>query len=316
MKWLKNILLVLIIIILSPLILFIFLCYLIAMPFLSIANRIAYKKSAYFRDIKVPYNKNIIESNKYDFYNYAIEDNLPIKYIKQKTKSLEYFIYENQIFLFPDFNCLKFNEDKNCWEVIKRHYDEETIYSLDEYLNKEKCLFETEINLPVKLLVSRYYFEEGYIDIAKLPEALYVIRNYHSAFKKEKQELLSMIPQNTEELYEMMLKNDKLGGSFKLESNDLIVWTFDQVIYEISLKDGDGYFGVNKNNKLKSNITHWHPDNFDIYEDVCNIGEKGNVLIIKSFLGSSFTIYMGPKEKCTFNKDKKHLGKIYYFESK
>lgn len=62
-------------------------------------------------------------------------------------------------------------------------------------------------------------------------------------------------------------------------------------------------------------ITHWHPDEFEIYDDICKIGEKGNVLIIKTFLGSAYILYMGPKEKCNFKINKKSLYKIYYFES-
>lgn len=36
------------------------------------------------------------------------------------------------------------------------------------------------INLPVKLLLSRNYIKNDIIDISKLPESLYLIRNYNS----------------------------------------------------------------------------------------------------------------------------------------
>ena len=113
-----------------------------------------------------------------------------------------------------------------------------------------------------------------------------------------------------------MLLNKKLGGQYKLVDNEIIVWTFDDVVYEISMDGREGYFNVLKNNKFKLNITHWHPDEYEIYDDICKIGEKGNVLVIKTLLGGAQISYMGPKEKCTIKRKKIGLFKIHYFESK
>ncbi len=316
MKWYEKIIGVFGVIILSPLILFIFIIWLIIMPFIAIFNRISYKKSSYYKEFKLPFRKKVFESKEYEFYNYAVEKGLKIKYIKQKTKSLDYFIYEDKIFIFPDFSELHYNEEKQNWEVVYKHYKEESSYSLDEFFNKKLSLFEKQIDLPLRLLVSRDYFKEGYLDLSKLPETLKVIKNYNSAFQNENEYYLSMIPQTTKDLYEMMLKNDKLMGKFELVSDELIVWTFDKVIYELSIDLHDGCFIVKKNNKLKLEITHWHPSNYEIYDEVCKIGEKGNILVIKTILGSSQVLYMGPIDKCHINKRKFHLGKMYFFEAK
>lgn len=315
MKWYEKLIYAFFIILMSPLLLLTLICYLILLPFIAINKRIVYKKSAYYRDFKCPFNNHIYGSNGYTFYNYIMEEGLPIQYIKQKNASLDYFIYENQAFIFPDFSEIKYNEEKQYWEVIYRHLKKESCCTLEEYLDKKMSLFEESINLPLRLLVSRNYFKEGYIDLAKLPKCLHIVRNYTSFFKDEDKDSLSMIPQTTKDLYEMMLKNKKLGGKFKLVNEEFIVWTFDKVIYEIAMSEEDGYFSVTKNSKFKLEITHWHPDNYEVYEEVCNIGEKGNILVIKSFLGGAKVLYMGPKEKCRINKKKIHLGKIYYFES-
>ncbi len=316
MKWYEKIIILFLIILFSPLIIFLLICLCISLPFISISDHKAYKKSIYFKTFRIPYDKDIVNSNKYIFYNYAIHEKLPINYIIQTTNSFEYFIFENQVFIFPDFNEIKYNDIKQEYEVIYRKNNKELyICSLDEFLDKQMKLFEQNIELPLKILLSRNYFDEEYFDIDNLPDSIHIIKNYYNAFKEENKELLSIFPKSTKKLYEMMLKNDKLGGKFELKEDSVIVWTFEKVIYEIAIDEFDGYFCVFKNNKLHSSITHWHPNNYEIYDDVCNIGEKGNLLIIKSFFNSEQVLYMGKPGKCTFNKNKKHLGKIYYFES-
>ena len=104
-----------------------------------------------------------------------------------------------------------------------------------------------------------------------------------------------------------MMKNDKLGGKIELV-DDSIFWRFEDVFYNICISEYDTYFSVNKTNKQGSQITHWHPDLFEIYNQVCLIGEVGNVLVIK---GRS-VLYMGPKDKCKYNK----TSRIYFFEAK
>ena len=99
-------------------------------------------------------------------------------------------------------------------------------------------------------------------------------------------------------------------------NDDIIVWNFKDVKFELSINNRDGLFRVINNKKLKLEITHWHPDNYDIYDDDCKIGVKGNVLVIKTFLGSSYIAYMGPKEKYAIKANKIGLYKISYFESR
>lgn len=314
MKWYEKLIITIFVVLLSPLIIFVLICWGIASPFICLANKSHYLKSSFYKEFKLPYSNHIYNSNQYAFYNYAIEEDLPIKYIKQK--SFDYFIYENQIFIFPDFSEIKYNKEKETWEIIYGKYSRESNCLLEEYIAKKTALFEKKLNLPLKLLVSRKYFEDGYIDILKLPEFLYVVKNYNSSLYRENIESINMIPSNTKDLYEMMLNNEKLGGQFELLDNEIIVWNFKDVKYEISIDNRDGLFRVINNKKLKLEITHWHPDNYDIYDDICKIGEKGNILVVKTFLGSSYIAYMGPKEKCNIKVNKIGLFKIYHFESK
>ena len=245
-----------------------------------------------------------------------MKEKIDCKYVVQKSNSFEYFIYKDEVFVFPDFNEIKYNEELKRWEVIYRKRKEETIYSLDEFFDQKKQLFEEKINLPIRLLISRDYFGDVILDLANLPNNLFVMRYYNAAFDDEKNKSLYLAPQNTKQLYEMMVNNDKLGGKIELSDDELIIWTFDEVIYEISIDVSEGYFDVTKNNKFRTSITHWHPESYQLYEDICNIGEKGNVLVIKTFLGSAKVLYMGSAEKCPYKKNRMHFAKYYFFESK
>lgn len=314
MKWYEKVLLTIFIILLSPLILFILICWGIASPFIHLVNKSHYLKSFYYKEFKLPYSSHIFNSKQYIFYNYAIEEGLQIKYIKQQ--SFDYFIYENKIFIFPDFNEIKYNAENETWEIIYGKYSRETSCSMEEYINKKVALFDGKNNLPIRLLVSRNYFGDENINVLKLPEFLYVVKNYSSSLIRDNIEAINMIPTDTKDLYELMLKNKKLGGQFELLDNEIIVWKFEDVKYEISIDDRDGLFRVINNKNLKLEITHWHPDNYDIYDDICKIGEIGNILVIKTFLGGAYIAYMGPKEKCSIERNKFRICKLYFFESK
>ena len=311
MKWYEKILFVLILLILSPLILFFLIIWWISAPFITLSNRRQYKKSAYYSEFKIPYKKNIFESDYYTFFNYAKKENLPIRYVKQKNKSLDYFIYEGTIYIFPDFSEIKYNLETLQFEIIYRHYKEITKYSLEDFFCKKEKLFEEEINMPVKLLVSRNYFNEEFVNIDLFPENIYVVKTYDTAFK-EVYFSADLIPHSTKELYEKMIQNKKIGGKIELTEGELIVWTFDKVIYEIDI---DEYFGVFQNDKLRKNIIHWHPEPYEIYDHICSIGEIGNVLVVQKMLGGARILYMGPKEKCPIKKNKIRLGKTYFFEA-
>lgn len=313
MKWYEKILVALVLILFSPLILLCFIFAGIIYPFVILNEWRTYKKSAYYKDFKIPFRKRDFHKEGYRFYNYAVNENLPIQYYFDKETSLEYFIYQNTIYVLPKLCEIIYHEDNKLWEV-KHQKNRKMIYtSLEEYFHSIMGLLKNPTHLPIKLLVSRDFIFKRYLDISNLPEPLYVIRNYASAFQEEDKELLVYRPNNTKDLYEMMLKNKKLGGSFELTGDDLILWTFDQVYYEISISEDDSYFGVNKSKGRY--IMHWHPSEFEVYDEVCKIGEKGNVLVIRSFLGGASILYMGPKEKCPIRKNKFHFGKVYFFES-
>ena len=55
---------------------------------------------------------------------------------------------------------------------------------------------------------------------------------------------------------------------------------------------------------------------YEIYEEVCDIGKRGNVLVLRSSLCSDAMLYSGRKEECPYSPDEKiFLGKYYYIEN-
>lgn len=124
--------------------------------------------------------------------------------------------------------------------------------------------------------------------------------------------------QNTKELYDKMCSTPDLCGTFALVEKSIMWNLFDGYKVIISIEPPATHFSIEKKLfwKITDQITHWHPDENDIYREVCNIGLKGNVLVIrKTFLGDS-VLYMGKEENCPYSpKNKWSWGKIYYLKA-
>ncbi len=123
---------------------------------------------------------------------------------------------------------------------------------------------------------------------------------------------------NTKELYEKMLETTGLCGTFKLV-NKTIIWNlFEGFIIEISIEPPATHFSIEKKlfRNITDSITHWHPNEDDVYNEVCNIGLEGNVLVIRKNWFFDSVIYMGKEENCPYSQKKKwSWSKIYYLKA-
>ena len=125
--------------------------------------------------------------------------------------------------------------------------------------------------------------------------------------------------QNTKELYEKMCNTPDLCGTFELEGETILWNLFEGYNIQISVDPRDNYFNIEKKSigNLADQITHWHPEADEIYEEVCNIGLKGNVLVIRKNLFCTSVLYMGKEENCPYSSKKNwSWGKILYLKSK
>ena len=125
------------------------------------------------------------------------------------------------------------------------------------------------------------------------------------------------VPLNTQELYRMLINTDGLH-SFPQMENDTITWElYDNIYVEASISEYDTIIDIIHKNILYGSYMHWHPDIEEIYEELYNIGKKGNVLVLRKLLSGTQIYYLGAPDKYRFDKNKKwHWGRLIYLEQK
>ena len=306
-KWYDKILPMLLLIIFSPLIIL----SLISMAlgsFLTLPKRIKrYKQSQYYADFKKPYSAGVLGDAKYLFYNSAKKRNLPVEYVCQSSNGLEYFLFEGVLYLFPEFDQLDFFAEENVW---KADFDGDWV-SFEDAAQKLKSRLDTDASeYNCKIIVERKMIAQYDLDIDSVPECIFITLDYETAFENEDFILKYKIPQSSKDLYEMMLATPQLCGSFSLDEKGVHWDLYDNASVDIDVDPGDCYLSITKNNK---GITHWHPNCFEIYEEVLSLGLAGHILVIRKFwLGGEQVLYFGEKGKCPYKIKSSWL----YFEAK
>ncbi len=323
MKWYTKILYLLLFIIFLPIIIPVLIVLWLCTPFVQISKIVKYKKSFYYKDFKVAYKNKITYSPQYRFYNAIKADGtdqrLNIQYNHQRNYKSDYFVYQNVVYLFPNFDAIQYNKANDEWQIIYRKYSEESCCELDKYIEINKPLPDTtQSSLPTKIIVERSAIEVSKLDKATLPDCLYVVSKYENAFDTVDWQILSIIPQTATELYQMVQLTPNLCGQFCLVDDNAITWTLDTLYATIEFDLGTCTISISqmhKDGKQKQYFTHWHVDTQYIYDEVCQMSQKGNVLVIKIFLGTSQVKYLGDKKYCKYKKHKKSIcSKIHYFE--
>ncbi len=298
---------VLLIVIFSPLILYALIHVGIVTLFSIPKSRKKYKKSEYFKDTETPYHLNIDRSSKYRFYNSAKARKLPIKYTKQKSNNFEYFVFDNTAYIFPNFDGMSFSEEKGIWQT---NFDGDLSELEKEYQTMLKQ-FDALPQIPVKFLVERMMIDMLTIENLTLPDCIYLTQSYEYAFKNDDIHLLAKLPQTSEELYEMMLMTPDIAGNFELVEGSIHWQLTEEISAEVIADPRDGYFYISRTlfGSYEDSITHWHPSPYEIYNDVCKIGLKGHVLVIK---GKSI-LYMGDKNSCQYLQNNRLIKNIQLY---
>lgn len=316
-KWYHKVLIALLILLFLPLIT---LMLLIATPFLIRESRRAkkeYYKSHYYADFKKKYTLGITSDPAYRFYNGAKARDLPVRYVSKNDGQL-YFFYGDTLYLFPDFEQMGLSEeDGTTWQA---DYDGDWTSFSDAY---EKLLADMTITSPgpVKLLVERCMIVECDLTKTPPPPCVHVVHGYETAFADDDTALSLRIPQSSADLYDMMQKTPDLCGEYALtEDGEFICWRVrEDIQITLGVDPHDCYMSVERLlfGKIESGITHWHPTVYEIYDEVCEIGLRGHVLVLRTRAGSGAVLYSGRKEDCPYKPDKKYLlAKYYYIEAK
>ena len=319
-KWSDKVLTVLLIVIFSPLIL---LLLLVACPFLAREYRRskkAYDKSPYYAAFKKKFTMGITSDPVYRFYNGAVERNLSVRFpekLDDRIDGLSYFFYGDNLYLLPNFEQMGLSEDgRAVWQVNNdgdwMDFDEGYTATRVQAMYPDQA---------VKLLVERRMIVECDLTKTPPPSCIHVIHSYETAFENDDTALTFRIPQSSADLYDMMCATPDLCGEFELtEDRQGIRWRIRediQITLGVDLRDC--YIGVDKLllGKIESGITHWHPTEYEIYDEVCKIGKRGNVLVLRARAGSGAVLYSGSRDECPYKPDQKVLfGKYYYIEAK
>ena len=326
LKWYQTLLLAILLCVSLPLIIVFFLFAGLYVLFQRPKYKREYKCSRYYKDVGGKFFMDVLSSPQYRFYNGAVSRSLPIKYVRQASNGLEYFIFDGTLYLFPNFERIDYDIERSEWLVSLDGSWEHPV-RFDEAFETLLAKLDDAPALPVKLFLETETFLCPDLNQVEIPECIYLAWTYGTAFENDDSPLKMLIPQNVAELYEMMLQTSDLCGDFHL-CEDLalgygqkIEWQLNENV-KIELAgdtERDNYFGVYQMSFGKSTheITHVHPSATELYGIVCKIGKRGNVMVIRSTWTGSTILYMGRKENCPYFPDQKRLfGKLYYIEAK
>lgn len=303
-KWYTNALLILLVTLLSPFILIAVGLYVI---FERPREKKEYKNSFYYKQFKEKFSNGIVNSAEYRFYNSVMHRSLPIDY-QRVSNELGHFVYNNTLFLLSYYDQIEWDEENSKWLI---GYDGDFL-DCDNEFSQMLGEIQNPDDLPIKLLVERRMVTVDDLTDTPLPDDIYVTWSYDDAFLYDDNPFMTKLPFTTVELYETMLKILDLCGELELDG-ELIKWRlYDGYLVELSLDEGSGYMSVNR----KTGITHWHPVSFELCDTVLKMTSRGNVLVIRSRLFSSKTLYCGKKADCPYSPEQKpFLGKMYFLET-
>ena len=319
-KWYHKVLNALLILLFLPLIT---LMFLIASPFIIRESHRAkkeYYKSPYYATFKKKFAWGITTDPVYRVYNGAAARDLPVRFpdnMDDRIDGLSYFFYGDTVYLLPNFEQMGLSEDgRAVWQV---NNDGDWMEFDEGYAaTRVQAMYP---DLTVKFLVERRMITVCDLTETPPPACVFVTQSYETAFENEDSALKMRIPQSAEDLYGMMRDTPDLCGEYELtEDGQGICWRVRediQITLGVDLRDC--YIGVDKLlfGKIESGITHWHPTAYEIYGEVCEIGRRGNVLVLRARAGSGAVLYSGSRDECPYKPDQKvFLGKYYYIEAK
>ena len=122
---------------------------------------------------------------------------------------------------------------------------------------------------------------------------------------------------STKELYEKLIQMSDLH-SFPELDGEILIWKLYKNAYIRAYCDSyDTCIEIIDDSTLGGSLTHWHPDEEDMLEELYSLGKKGNILVLKKCLTGTGVYYMGKPQKYQLNSKKKwHGGVLAYLEQR
>jgi hypothetical protein len=99
---------------------------------------------------------------------------------------------------------------------------------------------------------------------------------------------------------------------------EILIWKLYENAYVRAYCDSyDTCIDIIGTSILVGSLTHWHPDEDDILNELYSLGKKGNIIVIQNSLLFKGVFYKGSPNEYRFDKNKKwHWGKLTYLEQK
>ena len=127
------------------------------------------------------------------------------------------------------------------------------------------------------------------------------------------------VPGNAYELYEKLMHTPDLCGQFYIVNAYELQWSIYKdltVSIGIGQRDADVVIERKIWGRIPDVLTHWHSKPSEIYGEICNIGCRGNVLVIRKNLFGETVLYAGAETNFPYSLDKKwYWGRIYYLKA-
>ncbi len=121
----------------------------------------------------------------------------------------------------------------------------------------------------------------------------------------------------TKEIYEKLLQMPDLHSIPELDG-EILIWKLYKNAYVRAYCDSyDTCIDVISDSVLVGSLAHWHPDEEYMFDELYDLGKKGNILVVKNLFLIKGVFYKGDPDKYHFDKNKKwHWGKLAYLEQK
>lgn len=114
-------------------------------------NKKRYRESIYFQELQLPYQRYIFIQPSYLFYNSARENGISLNFIHQNTNGFEYLIKNNNIYLFPWFDQISYNDENKQWYV---DLDDSWFLLQDEIKNQVAFIDDEQKAYKINILLS------------------------------------------------------------------------------------------------------------------------------------------------------------------
>lgn len=306
MKWYKVLLYVLMFIVCFPIIVVAFVFIAFIFPFASLAEAVQYRRSDYYKQFHIPYKSNVTYSPQYVFYKGVRQRDLFVQCVFHRDTSRSYFLYGGDLYIFPDFDFLSFDENGKCMIVRRGKYDEkDSSMEFDQWLQFRIALLDGGLtaDFTVKVLFDCSLFDETFTVGRVLPESIVLTAGYLHAFDPRYQCVEPFVPRNARQLYEMLESVPDLGGKYSVDG-DTLVWNFDGFTLYVYV-DSECVLEFFACIGGKSYSTHWHSADSEIFTLLLELGKKGNAVVFrKPFADSLKLLYFGDKCGCKYSADK------------